>query len=189
MTEAMDKMSKMQEENSKMHKEMIDLLKERAETAKRGQSSSAADTNTYEDEGDRKHSIASASRPRVNKPKPNRPIIQEECNDMGWVIFRDSWDRYKKIAGLEEESEICLELREACSPEVNRLLYQYVGVDDLNKAELTEKMLMEHIRKVAVKDVHEEVYRWDYNNLSQKQEEPITKYMARRRELCCATSM
>ena len=113
------------------------------------------------------------------RPKPNRPVITEEVDDLEWIIFKDSWNRYKTMTQLEETKEVCLELREACSAEVNRLLYDYVGADELNKPALKEETLMAYIKKVAVKSIHPEVYRWNYGKMSQSSGEPVTKYVAR----------
>ena len=64
------------------------------------------------------------------KPKkPERPIIQPNLDDQEWALFEDSWDRYKKMCRLDDgDVEIIrLELRECCSPEVNKFLFEYVG--------------------------------------------------------------
>ena len=60
---------------------------------------------------------------------------------------------------LVDEEEMCLELRECCSVDVNKLLYEYKGKDVLNDNELTENKLLEYIKSVAVKTIHEEIHR------------------------------
>ena len=124
---------------------------------------------------------------RSFRPKPNRPSIDAETDELNWIIFQDNWKRYKMMADLEEEKEICLELRETCSSEVNRLLYQYKGADALNANDLKEKDLLEFIKIVAVKSIHKEVHRWHYGQITQMDAEPAAQYVGRlksRASLC-----
>jgi len=166
----MVEVKRMQQENSHLQTELISLLKERSAPPVGPKKENNGDTPAVDTKSFNKHS---------SRPKPQRPVINEEVDDLEWVIFQDSWKRYKTMTGLEDEKEICLELREACSTEVNRLLYDYVGADELNKNTLKEDTLLQHIKKVAVKTVHQEVYRWNYGKLVQSDGEPITKYAAR----------
>ena len=69
------------------------------------------------------------------------------------------------------------ELRTACSAEVNKLLFEFVGATALN--ECTEAELLGHIKSVAVKTVHKEVHQMAFNKMSQNQGESITNYVAR----------
>ena len=121
-------MKRVQTENSRLHNEVITMMKNKSETA----SSDAKAKENNDDNDD------SRSQRTHGRPKPKRPVITEVVNDLEWVIFQDSWKRYKTMTQLEENKEICLELREACSPEVNRLLYDYVGAEELNKSSLKE---------------------------------------------------
>jgi hypothetical protein len=153
----MQEMKRVQTENSKLHNEMHSMRE-------KGGSTSSEPRHKYEDDeqdDNRNH------KKTHGRPKPKRPVITEEVDDLEWVIFKDSWKRYKTMTKLEENEEVCLELREACSTEVNRLLYDYVGATELNKPTLEEDTLMEYIKKVAVKSIHPEVYLWNYGKLSQ----------------------
>ena len=120
-------MKRVQAENSELHKAMISLLKEKIAAPP---SSPTADGSNV--------SYSESSQPlktqSTNRPKPTRPIINEEVDDLEWIIFQDSWNRYKTMTGLVDEATICLELREACSADVNRPLYDYVGAGMLNKS-------------------------------------------------------
>ena len=71
---------------------------------------------------------ASAS-DKYKAKKPERPIIQPNLDDQEWALFEDSWGRYKKMCKLDEGDveNVRLELRECCSPEVNKFLFEYVG--------------------------------------------------------------
>lgn len=113
-----------------------------------------------------------------NKARPKRPVVEGDIDDVEWGIFIDKWKIYKSIAELEEH-EICMELRETCSPAVYKLLYQFVGPDELNKQGIKEVDMLMHIKGVAVKSVHKEVHRWNYNQMSQETGESISKYVGR----------
>jgi hypothetical protein len=113
-----------------------------------------------------------------NKARPKRPIAEAEIEDVEWGIFLDKWKIYKSIAELED-SEICMELRESCSTTVYKLLYQFVGPEELNREDITEIDLLAHIKAVAVKSVHKEVHRWNYNQMSQDGSENVSKYVGR----------
>jgi len=163
-------MKRVQTENSKLHSEMLNMMKEKTATSSTTASSTAS--NVKEEDVGR-------TQKTHGRPKPKRPVITEEVDDLEWIIFKDSWNRYKTMTSLEEDKEVCLELREACSAEVNRLLYDYVGAVELNNPALKEETLMAYIKKVAVKSIHPEVYRWNYGKMSQSSGEPVTKYVAR----------
>jgi len=162
-------MQQVQKENSQLHTELFTLLKASG-AAKVGVS---RDSDTDVDSNER------GSEKRSNKPKPIRPTIEEGVDDFGWDLFLDKWQRYKSIARLEETSEICLELRESCSPEINRLLFDFIGRDTLNDDGLTEENLLKFIKQVAVRSVHKEVHRWHFNQMSQTDGEKITKLVGR----------
>lgn len=115
--------------------------------------------------------------PTSQRSKPSRPIIETDCTDNGWVIFKDAWVRYKQMTKLTDLDEIRNELRSACSPAVNELLFNFVGPASLNTS--TEDELLNHIRSVAVKTVHPEVYRQQFFRLKQSDGETITHYVSR----------
>ena len=84
-----------------------------------------------------------------NKARPKRPTVEAEIDDVEWGIFLDKWRIYKAIAELEDH-EICMELRETCSTAVYKLLYQFLGSNELNRADITEIDMLAHIKGVAV---------------------------------------
>ena len=59
---------------------------------------------------------------------------------------------------LDEEAveNIWLELRTCCSPQVNKLLFEYVLPEKLNVG--NKKELLDHTKSVAVKVVHKDVH-------------------------------
>ena len=115
----------------------------------------------------------------MHKPKPTRPKIEAHYDDISWNIFKQKWKQYKSITGIRERKEVCLELMEACSEQVERLLYQVFGAIDVDDTRITEKVMLTYIKKVAVDSLHPQVHRWTYNQLNQMDGEPVMKYVAR----------
>ena len=109
--------------------------------------------------------------------KPIRPIIEADSSDNSWIIFKDSWSRYKQMANLTDGTMIRNELRSTCSPKVNELLFNFVGPEVLNTA--SEENLLKYIKSVAVKVVHPEVYRQQFFNLRQNDCETVTCFISR----------
>ena len=116
---------------------------------------------------------------RYRPKKPERPTVNADIDDREWAIFTDSWSRYKKMCNLrnDDTANIRLELRECCSTDVNKFLFEYVGPTKLDAC--TEDELLTHIKSVAVKVVHKEVHRMEFNSLVQDQAEPVTQWVAR----------
>ena len=115
----------------------------------------------------------------AKRDSPKRPTIQDDMDDSDWAIFEDSWRRYKRITRLETEEETIMELRTACSNEVNKLLFEFIGKATLDSTTMTEEILLGHIRSVAVKGVHKEVHRMNLGKITQSVGESITHYVAR----------
>ena len=111
--------------------------------------------------------------------KPDRPSIQAGIDDREWALFIDTWARYKSMTKITLVGEIRMELRSSCSEEVNKMLFEFVGPDVLNSC--TEDDLLAHIKSVAVRNVHVEVHRRNFNTMTQNDGESITSYVARLR--------
>ena len=116
---------------------------------------------------------------RPKTKSPDRPVINANTDEQEWELFKDSWNRYKTMTGITDVNMLRLELRAACSQDVNRLLFEYVGADSLDTA--TEDDTLEYIKKVAVKGTHKEVHRIKFFRLSQMDGETITQFVARLR--------
>lgn len=114
---------------------------------------------------------------RPVRAKIERPLMDADCSDNQWVIFQDAWQRYKQMTSLTDVAEIRNELRSACSPKVNEMLFNFIGPDVLNTA--SEHDLMKHIKSVAVRAVHPEVYRQQFFMLKQSDGESITNFVSR----------
>ena len=109
--------------------------------------------------------------------RPDRPVIESDIDDREWQLFLDTWSRYKTMAGLTAVDSIRLELRAACSIEVNKMLFEFVGPTAL--AACTEPQLLAHIKSVAVKQVHHEVHQMNFHAMAQQENEPIMHYASR----------
>ena len=164
-------------ENAQLHKEMITLLKGKIDT----RHLEDINSDVKEDHEIAENYNLNRSYNNMNvktrpfRCKPTRPKIEAEVDDLGWQIFEDAWARYKKISELEDEGEAFLELRECCSSDVNKLLYEFMGNDELNANTLTEEKLLGYIKSVAVKTIHSEVHRWHFDQKTQESGESITR--------------
>ena len=157
-------MKNMQKENNDLHKQVLAMPRESWERR-----------NPHEENGSHE-TVPEHSKSRA---KPTRPKIDADMDDIGWTIFNDSWSRYKKLTKIDREEEKCLELREACSADVNKLLYEFFGPSELNSAALTEETLLGYIKSAAVKMIYEVVHRWNFNGLVQAEGESIARFVGR----------
>ena len=117
--------------------------------------------------------------PRPKTKSPDRPVINTDTDEQEWELFKDSWNRYKTMTAVTDVNMLRLELRAACSQDVNRLLFEYVGAEALNTA--NEEELLNFIKGVAVKGTHKEVHRMKFFKLYQMDGETITQFVARLR--------
>ena len=108
--------------------------------------------------------------------KPDRPVVNADIDDREWALFEDTWSRYKDWVGGNVAS-IRSELRFACSPEVNKMLFEFVGPQTLNTC--TETELLAHIKSIAVKQVHHEVHQMTFHGMFQQEGESVTRWCAR----------
>ena len=115
--------------------------------------------------------------------RPDRPVINSDIDDQDWALFLDTWPRYKTMAGVTGVGNIRMELRAACSTEVNRMMFQFVGPTILDAC--SEEDLLAHIKSVAVRQVHHEVHQMKFNMMMQDEGESITHYVARLKAQAC----
>ena len=160
---------------------LLDLFKQQMETitALREENEGLRTAATANDENNGATGGNASATDHYKPKKPERPIIQANLDDQEWALVEDSWGRYKKMCRLNDADveNVRLELRECCSPEVNKFLFEYVGPAKLN--ECSEVELLAHIKSVAVKVVHKEVHRMAFNMLFQDHGEPVTQWIAR----------
>ena len=176
--------------------QMLDLLQQQMKTVTDLQSENArlrdasSNTNDVQDDagagdGNMGASGGSVSVVRGYKSKkPDRPMVNANIDDREWALFMDRWGRYKDMCYLngtdiDTKRHIRLELRECCSSDVNKCLFEYVGPAKLDDPGLDETRLLSYIKSVAVKVVHKEVHRMTFHSLTQDQGEPITQWVAR----------
>ena len=84
---------------------------------------------------------------------------------------------YKDMIGVKSTAErdaatIRMELRSSCSPDVNKMLFEFVVPDVLNQC--TETVLLTHIKSVPVKEAHPDVHQLEFEKMSQETGESIT---------------
>ena len=162
VTETLISMRNMQHENQLMNRQILELTKDKL------------NMSTIEEP-----SVTGVCANKNNRIKPTRPKIEGGMDEIDWNILLDDWGRYKRRSELIDEEQICLELRDSCSNDVNKLLYQFIGGDDLNESGLTEIKLLEYIRNVAVKVDHKEVHRLNFSRLKQTDGELASQYVGR----------
>lgn len=111
--------------------------------------------------------------------KPERPLINAGIDDREWALLQDTWSRYKLMCKIapNDVPTLRLELRAACSADVNKLLFEFVGPAVLDNC--TESELLQHIKSVAVKVTHKEVHRMAFDKMVQGQGETITQFVSR----------
>ena len=122
---------------------------------------------------------ADVNESRCKSKKPDRPIINAGLDDREWVLFLDTWDRYKTMVGLspEDVDGIRMELRTCCSNDVNKLLFEFVGPATLNTCSETE--LLAHIKSVAVKVTDKTVHQMAFGQMCQNDRESIAHFVGR----------
>ena len=121
--------------------------------------------------------------PGVKVKRPERPTINADIDDRDWTLFLDTWARYKSMAALTDPAIIRMELRAACSAEVNKMLFEFVGPTVLDAC--SEDELLGHIKSIAVKEVHHEVHQRNFHLMQQEDGESITRYTARLKSQTC----
>ena len=112
-----------------------------------------------------------------NSVKPVRPSIDHETTEGEWAVFDDNWARFKRMANLTDVEGIRDNLRQCCSPSLNKRLFDLKSAATLNAA--SEADLLKWIKEIAVKGVHKEVHRTQFVNLRGKQGESVTAYLGR----------
>ena len=122
---------------------------------------------------------ADAANVNISKSKkPDRPIIDANLDDQEWLLFLDAWERYKMLGLVATDvNKIRNELRAACSADVNKQLFEYVGAAQLKTC--TETELLAHIKSVAVRGVHKSVHRVEFSKMTQNEGEKATHYVGR----------
>ena len=81
------------------------------------------------------------------------------------------------MAALSDADTIRMALRAACSTEVNKLFFDFIGHAVLVTA--TDDQLLSHIKTIAVKGLHKEVHRANFNKLKKEDGGNVTHFVAR----------
>ena len=109
--------------------------------------------------------------------KPERPSIDIDTTEGEWSLFEDNWSRFKRMAKLTDIMDIRDNLRQCCTPQLNKRLFDVKGTAMLNAA--SEEDLLSWIKDIAVQGVHKEVHRTQFVNCKQKQGERIGVFHGR----------
>ena len=89
--------------------------------------------------------------------KPTRPSVDLETTEGEWAVFEDNWMRFKRMSKLTGDGDVRDNLRQCCSSQLNKRLFDVKGSGTLDNA--TEANLLQWIKEIAVKGVHMEVHR------------------------------
>ena len=116
--------------------------------------------------------------PRISVKKPERPEIDLDASESQWAFFKNEWEIYKLRSGVTG-SEATLELRAACTPQLRRALFDFLGQDTL--AAVDESSLLTHIQQVAVKGKNTAVHRQEFYSMMQSPDEPIQTFVGKLR--------
>ena len=109
-----------------------------------------------------------------------RPTVEIEVTEGEWTVFLDTWARYKRMAKLENDAVgIRDNLRQCCSQQLNKRLFDLKGSNALDADVATEVNLLAWMKEIAVKGLHAEVHRTRFVNLKQKQGESVIAFAAR----------
>ena len=106
--------------------------------------------------------------------KPVRPSVDVDTSEGEWAYFKDWWSQYKRMAKLVAVGGIRDNLRQCCTPQLDKRLFDIKGSETLNAA--TEEDLLKWIKEIAVKGVHKEVHRTQFVHTRQKQGESHNSY-------------
>ena len=123
------------------------------------------------------HALSHAPAP-THKPsnlkKPDRPEVDLGISDAQWSFFNNEWDIYKKRAGLEGD-DLKLELRAACTVDLRRNLFDFIGEKGLSLCD--EANLLKHIKQIAVEGKNPAVHRQEFYAITQSPDQPVTAFV------------
>lgn len=120
---------------------------------------------------------AAPAAPTAVKVKPERPSIDIDTTESEWLVFHDNWSRFKRMSHITARTDIIDNLRQCCTPQLNRRLFDMKGPTTLDAA--TEENLLSWLKDIAVKGLHMEVHRTGFVSLRQKQGELTNAYLAK----------
>ena len=126
------------------------------------------------------HVQAAHAQPRAtanagNKaPKLPRPTLAEEISEGDWNFFLEQWKRYKRATNLSVE-DVTDELWACLSDDLARQCFDHGA----NMTTTTEKDLLALLKAQSIKSQNRLVNIVQYLNLEQRENESITKFIAR----------
>ena len=126
------------------------------------------------------HVQAEHAQPRItakegNKaPKLPRPTLSEEISEGDWNFFCEQWKRYKRATKLSAE-DVTDELWACLSDELARQCFDHGA----NMTTTTEKDLLALLKVYSIRSQNRLVSIVEYLNLTQRENENVTKFIAR----------
>jgi len=87
--------------------------------------------------------LRNARKTKTKTKTPDRPTVNANIDEKEWELFKDTWNRYKTMTGITDVNTITIELRATCSPDVNKLLFEFLSTQTLDTA--TEANLLTHM--------------------------------------------
>ena len=107
-------------------------------------------------------------------PKLPRPTLAEEISEGDWNFFLEQWKRYKRATNLSVE-DVTDELWACLSDDLARQCFDHGA----NMTTTTEKDLLALLKVYSIRSQNRLVSIVEYLNLTQRENENITKFIAR----------
>jgi len=109
LQDALQDMLEMHKDNYTIQKEMVEMLKNQNAELRSNLEANVVQQENRPQVDANQPSVATSgeNRPLFSqvKPKPIRPKIEAEQDDIGWNIFLDKWNHYKSIAMISNEKK------------------------------------------------------------------------------------
>ena len=121
---------------------------------------------------------APASQPTTQRRKPEkfpRPTVGVDETRERWDNFVLNWTQYKEDSDLRAK-EISRQLVACCSDELQTILSRNLGSQQF---ETEEKVLLEHMKQLAVEYQNPAVYVQEFLDISQQPDEGIRHFLSR----------
>ena len=135
------------------------------------------------------HAVAAAPshQGQLVRPKPapvSRPEIDLGASEHDWRFFQAEFDRYKRSTGISGTT-VLDELWHCQAKPLHSLMQAEASTETL----ITEALLLEKIKSLAVVTLHSAVHLVELRNLQQGQNEPIRKFVARARNIATSCNL
>ena len=117
------------------------------------------------------------SKKKAKRPDPVRPVIDLDSAEGDWEFFLSEWTRYKRQAELDNQVDVTDELQAACTKDLRKELFDFVGQSTLNT--LDEDSLLAKIKAIAIKGKNKSVHRQEFYGMKQDTGQPIQAFVGK----------